>query len=356
MDSSSRYMAIRTDILERGGGDPCPRIDDSLAAVRWIHRTTDHILDDAVMVNLLAAAAATAAQAVLTDAVIKLATEFGDRCRNQAGTWLAPTSARARWGTADQWRSTTGEEASIANLDSDWWVWELDEQTKGWALQMAGSSGDDHRKELDAIAAWRTTNAGAAASIVIDVGDMARAVAAPSAHTAATAPVMQEKRSDATTTGDGTARSVTVTGGGVDATVVGAGNTEAGGAGVAGTEEADIGGAEDAVGASRSDAGGSGVGDTSGVGTSSGRSTGVDDAGGDGVDNVGGVGAPATPTAATTKGKRKLSPASALLGNMPARRPTTELQAARTASVLASLLERGRETAWDTGDEDEAET
>ena len=64
----------------------------------------------------------------------------------------------------------------------------------------------------------------------------------------------------------------------------------------------------------------------------------------------------ATPTAATTKGKRKLSPTSALLGNRPARRPTTELQAARTASVLASLLERGRETAWDTGDEDEAET
>ena len=58
---------------------------------------------------------------------------------------------------------------------------------------------------------------------------MARAVAAPSAHTAATAPVMQEKRSDATVTGGGTTRSVTVTGGGVDATVVGAGNTEADG-------------------------------------------------------------------------------------------------------------------------------
>ena len=82
----------------------------------------------------------------------------------------------------------------------------------------------------------------------------------------------------------------------------------------------------------------------------------VDDARRDGVDDVGGVGAPATPTTATTKGKRKLSPASALLGNKPARRPTTELHAARTASVLASLLERGRETAWDTGDEDEAET
>ena len=147
-----------------------------------------------------------------------------------------------------------------------------------------------------------------------------------------------------------------MTGGGVDAAVVGAGNTEAGGAGLADTEEADTGGAEDAVGASRSDAGGSGVGDTGEVGTSGGRSAGVDDAGGDGVDNVRGVGAPATPTAATTKGKRKLSPASALLGNKPARRPTTELQAARTASVLASLLERGRETAWDTGDEDEAET
>jgi hypothetical protein len=325
--------------------------------VRWIRRTTERILDDAVTVNLLAAAAATAAQAVLTDAVIKLATEFGDRCRNQAGTWLAPTSARARWGTADQWRSTTGEEASIANVESDWWVWEQNTPTgRAWTLRIAGSSGDDHRKELDAIAAWRTANAGAAASIVIDVGDMARAVAAPSAHTAATAPVRREKRSDATTTGDGTARSVTVTGGGVDATVVGAGNTEAGGAGVAGTEEADIGDAVDAVGASRSDAGGSGVGDTGEVGTSGGGSAGVDDAGGNGVANVRGVGVPATPTAATTKGKRKLSPASALLGNRPARRPTTELQAARTASVLASLLERGRETAWDTGDEDEAET
>ena len=50
------------------------------------------------------------------------------------------------------------------------------------------------------------------------------------------------------------------------------------------------------------------------------------------------------------------SPASALLGNKPARRLTSELHASRTASVLASMLERGRETAWDTGDEDEAET
>ena len=82
----------------------------------------------------------------------------------------------------------------------------------------------------------------------------------------------------------------------------------------------------------------------------------VDGVGGDGVDDAGSVGAPVAPTTAMKKGKRKLSPASALLGNKPARRPTSELHASRTAFVLASLLERGRETAWDTGDEDEAET
>ena len=42
----------------------------------------------------------------------------------------------------------------------------------------------------------------------------------------------------------------------------------------------------------------------------------------------------------------------------PARpsRLVSELQASRTASVLASMLARGRETTWDTGDEDEAKT
>ena len=57
-----------------------------------------------------------------------------------------------------------------------------------------------------------------------------------------------------------------------------------------------------------------------------------------------------------TTGKRKFSPTSALLGNKLARRPASELQASRTASVLASMLARGRETTWDTGDEDEVET
>ena len=50
-----------------------------------------------------------------------------------------------------------------------------------------------------------------------------------------------------------------MTGGGVDAAVIGVGNTEAGGVGLADTEEADTGGAENAVGASRSDAGSGGV-------------------------------------------------------------------------------------------------
>ena len=60
-----------------GGVDPCPRRDDSNAAVEWNCRVTDRILDDAVTVNLLVAAAATAAQVVLLDATVKLATDFG---------------------------------------------------------------------------------------------------------------------------------------------------------------------------------------------------------------------------------------------------------------------------------------
>ena len=71
-------------------------------------------------------------------------------------------------------------------------------------------------------------------------------------------------------------------------------------------------------------------------------SAGVDNVGGDRVDDVGNVGAPVTPTTAMTKGKRKLSPASSLLGNKLARRTTTELQASRTASVAAGVVARAR--------------
>ena len=68
------------------------------------------------------------------------------------------------------------------------------------------------------------------------------------------------------------------------------------------------------------------------------------------------IGVPTTPTTTMAAGKRKLSLASALLGTKPARQLVSELEASRTASVQASMLARGRETTWDTGDEDEAET
>jgi hypothetical protein len=48
---------------------------------------------------------------------------------------------------------------------------------------------------------------------------------------------MLEKRSDVTAMGGSTTQPVTVTGGGVDAAVIGVGNTEAGGVGHADTEE-----------------------------------------------------------------------------------------------------------------------
>ena len=44
----------------------------------------------------------------------------------------------------------------------------------------------------------------------------------------------------------------------------------------------------------------------------------------------------------TAAGKRKLSPTSVLLGNRPARRPVSELQASRTASVYGLGIDAGR--------------
>ena len=202
----------------------------------------------------------------------------------------------------------------------------------------------------------RKTNAEAAAACAsIDVGDMAWAAALPGVHMVVGVSTL-EKRVDATTMESSTdAQPGAGVVGGVGVGAGGVGDVGVGGVGGVGAGDASVGGAGGVGSAGGVGAGGVGASGADGVGVG-GAGRDVGGAGGGGVDDASGVGVPTTPTTTMTTGKRKLPSASALLGNKPPRRLVSELQASRTASVLASMLARGRETTWDTGDEDEAET